>query len=197
MRVAITGFALCGCLLAAGAAAQDPAAQPPPRPPLTQLPPDAAQAPLESDDVTVDYNPTTDFGRFKTYAWAPFLEPLAKKTNHVLVTRAIEVELARRGLERAVRQPDVFVNYWYKLERKLKGSATERPPQYDPTDRRVNIELGEEKVATFAIEIVEAISRITVWQARDTSLLADTELTSDQVGDSVARLLKGYPPKRP
>jgi hypothetical protein len=194
MHAALIVFIFCGCLLATGAAQVAPAQS---QPPLTRLPPDAAQLPLESQDVAVDYNQATDFSRFRTYAWAPFLVPLSKRTNHVLVTRAIEVELSRRGLEKATGQPDVLVNYWYKLERKLKGSATERPPQYDQTDRRVNIALGEEKVATFAIEIVETISRITVWQARDTTLLADTDLTSEEVGRGVARLLKSYPPGKP
>ena len=66
--------------------------------------------------VNSDYNPDTDFTRFRTYAWAEGSGSLDDPRMTDLVDqrfrRAVESELVSRGWEKtASAEPDVFVGY--------------------------------------------------------------------------------------
>ena len=74
-------------------------------------------------EVTTDFDPTTDFSRYQTFAW---MEGTGAGTDDPRVggdlmdqrfRRAIESELASRGMQKtASGRPDVFVGYQVALD---------------------------------------------------------------------------------
>ena len=62
--------------------------------------------------VTYDYDSGTDFSRYKTYAWSGGTE-LTDELNHARVVRAVDAQLAAKGLTRVEPgdRPEVLVEF--------------------------------------------------------------------------------------
>jgi hypothetical protein len=154
-----------------------------------------AQAPPAGLVPDVEYDKTWDFGRYRTFAWAPFLEPAANATTHRLLAGAIERGLIAQGLK-LVPGPraDAYVNYWVKAETKVEGApSVDRTPRWGANDPRVVIELKEARAGTLVIELWDGAGGNLVWRSKVSGALGTTREVQQQIDHVVERMLDDYP----
>jgi hypothetical protein len=165
---------------------------------LPQSPPPADLAPqgAPASDVQVDYDHDVDFSRYKTFAWAPFLQPLPNADNNNLIQDSIERLLGARGFKKVAAGPaDLYVNYWAKVESKVTGRPTEQPNAWQPTQPIVTVDLEREKTGTLGIQVYDARSNNLVWGAKAPEALGPSKTTGPRIDEIVSALLAAFPPK--
>ena len=147
----------------------------------------------------VEYDQTWDFGRYKNFAWAPFLEPAPNATTHRLLVGAIERALVAQGLAfEPGAKADLFVNYWVKTNTKVEGDpAVDRTPRWGANDQRVVIEFKEARVGTLVIELWDGVGQNLVWRSRVSGALGTTQEVQQQIDAVVQRMLADYPKPKP
>jgi len=162
----------------------------------------AAQPPAPPENkVKVDYDKKTDFKKYRTFEWVPFQEPVPNPANHVRFTRAVERELAARGLAKADPggTADVYVHYEAKVEKKrlrTTSGPTASTWQTTPDQKwTVNIELTKAEIGTLTLELWDGQARSVVWRAQGSEMVKSPDQTEEQINEAVKKLLAGYPPE--
>jgi hypothetical protein len=149
--------------------------------------------------VEVEFDRGTDFGRFRTFAWSPDLQPAKNETFHRLIVGAVERELVKRGLakaDRPVQSPtQLLVTYWTQADVRIKGSTSEKASPMGPDQRSIVTTFERERIGRLGIELLDGISRATLWRARGSGLVESTAETGARIEASVGRLLADFPPK--
>jgi hypothetical protein len=177
--------------LLAGLLALSMSQVPPPTTPAGQ----AAQGAPRSE-VQVDYDHDVDFSRYRTFAWAPFLQPLPNADNNSFIQDSIERLLGTRGFKKVTAGPaDVYVNYWAKIDSKVRGRPTEQPNAWQPTQPIVTVDLEREKTGTLGIQFYDARSNNLIWGAKAPEALGPSKATDARIDELVSALLAGFPPK--
>jgi hypothetical protein len=182
------GLAFALALGAAAAQAQVPAQ------PQAQIPgvPDQGQGPT----LKIDYDKDAPFAKYKTYAWLESSARAENLANHIRITRAVEKELAGKGLVLDTSgRPDVFVRYIAKIETKVRGSSRKAESPWEPTDLRTIVDIQRVKQGTLIIELLDGETRDVVWRAVGSDAVARVDLIEDQINTSVAKMLAQYPPQ--
>ncbi|MFZ6009549.1 MAG: DUF4136 domain-containing protein [Bacteroidota bacterium] len=82
-----------------------------------------------------DVDRTTDFGRYRTFAWGESEVEVdnssySSEMIHRHLKAAIENEFAKRGIMPVQRKPDFLVSYHTYTEKKEQVSAVSHPPYY-------------------------------------------------------------------
>ena len=88
---------------------------------------------LLAQSVTFDFDRAANFSSFKTYAWTRG-NPVGDELNHQRIVRAIDAQLAAKGLVRieAPAKPDVLVAYHASFDRDLQINAFGRAGARSP-----------------------------------------------------------------
>lgn len=147
--------------------------------------------------IDVEFDRNAPFPRYRSFAWAPDLEPLKNSTNHRLLVSAVERVLGAKGMTKASpgQPPDVLVSFYAKPVGKLKAQTAERSAATrDPSTQSIVTTMERERLGTLAIELIDGISRHTVWRAMGTQMLGSQTETAEQVDGYAAALLASYPP---
>jgi hypothetical protein len=161
-----------------------------------QAPPPAS-APFPSAAVEVEFDHAAAFPRYRSFDWAPDLEPLKNATNHRLLVSAVERALLAKGLTKAAagQPPDALINFYARALGQLKPSTNETTAATrDPSKHGVVTTIARERVGTLAIELLDGISRQMVWRAMGSHMLGAQTETADQIDGYVTTLLASYPP---
>lgn len=84
-----------------------------------------------SPDIRTDYNRSTDFSQYRTFAFVP--RPGTDRQGYESLTtqylkNAVQKEMAARGYEYAPRQPDLLVNFNMQFQQKIASSPAPMPP---------------------------------------------------------------------
>lgn len=146
--------------------------------------------------VKVNVDKDADFTRYKTFDWAPGQQPTANPVNHIRITRAVERELAARGLQRQMEAPDLRVAYLAKIEKKIKGQSyqTESPWRATP-DLRTVVDFKRVEEGTLIVELIDAGTKLTVWRGVATQPVPPPDEVGPVIDRTVTELLAEYPPK--
>lgn len=94
----------------------------------------AATSSCTSDTVRTDFDPTANFGHYRTYGFVPGTELDASKDEVVFahyMVEAISIEMEKRGYVRS-SDPDLLINYRVKLREKSAVTATYPSISYYP-----------------------------------------------------------------
>ncbi|KAI3589401.1 putative lipoprotein [Cupriavidus sp. U2] len=82
-------------------------------------------------DIRTDYNHSTDFSQYRTFAFLPRLGT-DRQGYESLTTQylkdAVYKEMTARGYEYAPRQPDLLVNFNMQFQQKIVSSPAPMPP---------------------------------------------------------------------
>ena len=154
-----------------------------------------------AQSTTYDFDRNADFSRFKTYAWARGTE-LTDELNHVRVVRAIEGQLATKGLARAEggTRPDVLVAYHASFDRNLQingNSSGWSGPRFGGL-RSGTATTQEIVTGTIVVDIRDASSNSVVWRGAASSDVdpgAKPEQREKKINKAAQKLFKNYPPK--
>jgi hypothetical protein len=158
--------------------------------------------------VNADYDTSADFSKYKTYAWPEDVLPADRipeelgATNGIMDTRirrALDMELAAKGLTIDTSDPDLIVFYHIGVEDKV--DVTDWGYSYASTGRywgwnTRNIDTYTYKEGTLIVDLVDMKSKVLVWRGVAQEVLG--ELTPEEadkaVRDTVNKVMSLYPP---
>ena len=151
--------------------------------------------------VTYDYDPGADFSRYKTYAWTRGTE-LTDELNHARIVRAVDAQLAAKGLTRVEpgARPEVLVAYHASFERNLEihGFSHGWGPFGLGADRTGSARVQPVLVGTLVVDIIDARTNAIVWRAMASSDInpATSPRKRDQkIARATEMMFKNYPPR--
>lgn len=168
----------------------------------------APSAHIEKDD-------TTDFSRFKTFAWAEMDGKAKGKNANSLaeqkIRQAVNQELEKTaGWKETNRDPDVLLSYDVLVERSVKNQADpvySRPftrTFYNPYSRRfINVWYPSQfmgydnydvpvREGTVTISMIDANTDKTVWQGWSTAELDSRKMTTREIQSSVKAIFRKF-----
>jgi hypothetical protein len=154
-----------------------------------------------AQSVTYDYDRTAQFVRFKTYAWTHGTE-LTDELNHARVVRAIESQLAAKGLIRveASAAADVLVAYHASFDKNLQISAFSSGwggPRFGGL-RSGTATTQEILFGTLLVEMTDTSTRKVVWRGMasgDVDASARPEKREKNINKAAKKVFKNYPPQ--
>jgi hypothetical protein len=168
------------------------------QPALLLLLASAAQAQLPTPPpVEVEYEKSTDFSAFKTYAWVPFQERASRPGTHLRITGAVERELGAKGLQKAADagRADVYVEYQGHREKKVRGTPSKEASVWQPSQPRFTVDFSKVEVGTLVIRLWAGANRDVVWSARGQAQIPNPAAEERIINEVVKRLLAPYPPE--
>ncbi len=159
-------------------------------------------------DVQTDFDPSADFPKFRTYAFAELtdLNKGGLLDNSLLRKRLdqmVEQQLRNKGLQQAAgdQQPDLLVHYWVGVQEKQQMQAV-APAGPGPYYRwgggyGGTVTTYEYKEGTLVVDLVEPTKKELVWRATIVAVLGST--TEENVAlanKGIAKAFENYPPMK-
>ena len=159
--------------------------------------------------VSQDYDPSTDFGSLRTWAWMPGPQP---KTGDLRadsplidarVRTAIDSTLTARGyVSAAEAMPDFLVGYHLSLEQKLDVRTVDSYYGYGRYNRWGGVGaqtyVNEYDEGTIIIDIADARAQQLIWRgwgSRRVSRNPSPEKTTEVINSTVTQILSQVPPR--
>lgn len=147
-----------------------------------------------------DYDDAVDFSRFETFAWIEQKtmtegRPRAVQQSGLLETRikrAVNAELAGKGLQLVDTDPDLFIAYHIGVKDYTEIRTTGTGWGFDRNTRVDQFQEG-----TFILDLIDAGDDRLVWRGIAEGVLDEyptPEKMDREVNDMVRRLLAKYPP---
>jgi hypothetical protein len=150
-----------------------------------------------AQEVKLDYDRELDFSRYKTFGWSLAQEPAKNPANHVRITRAVEQNLAGRGVTLATDgNPDLYLMYYAKVEESVKVTGKSAGSYWEPTNLRTMVDVGKVKAGTLILEMYDARTKDLVWRGVATTVGLRPDRVEEEIGAAVKKLLADYPPQK-
>jgi len=156
--------------------------------------------------VTYDYDKSTDFTQFKTYAFTKeSLKIPVNQLNLNRIIKAVENEMSAKGYTSTEDNPDVGVDLYLKTEKEVEATATTMGAGYGPYRygwgagmATTNINYNEYTNGSLFISIIEMDNKKLIWQGIGTKTL-DENLSTDKrdeaINSSVQQIMANFPPQ--
>ena len=167
-----------------------------------------APALLLAQKVSYDYNKSANFAAFKTYAHKDGTkvgQPLIDER----ISKAIDTELAAKGLTRSDANPDVFVVYHIAFDKEKDISTfSSGYGGYGPYGwgwgggwggGMTTTQVRDILMGTLVIDIADAKQGQLAWRGmgvKEVNTTASPEKRDKSIGNAVKKIFKNYPPKR-
>jgi hypothetical protein len=170
----------------------------------------AATGGCASDNIRADYDPSIDFGQYKTYNFFPDAGPEATSYQSFFsqyMVAAISREMEARGYTRS-QDPDILINFNAYLREKTDVRTTPAPSYggyygyrggfYDPWmgyGYAQETHVSQYTEGTFNIDLVDARKKKLVWEAVAVGRVTEKVLEEleERVNSGVARAFAKYP----
>lgn len=168
-------------------------------------------------DVKTDFDPSADFTRFHTFAFAGLTDitktglldnSLARKRIEAAVSR----ELTKKGLREVKMddRPDLLVHYWLGTKDKQRVQGTSGPSAgyygrgggyygggYGWGASYSNVTTYEYTEGTLIVDLVEPAKKELQWRAIMVAILEDTAQENIELGNqAIIKAFEHYPPKK-
>ena len=167
-----------------------------------------APALLLAQKVSYDYEKTTDFTAFKTYAHKDGTkvgQPLIDER----IVAAIDTQLAAKGLTKSESNPDVFVVYHvaFDKEKDISTFSSGYGGGYGPYGwgwgggwggGTTTTQVRDILVGTLVIDIADAKKGQLAWRGigvKEVNTQANPEKRDKSINQAVKKIFKNYPPK--
>jgi hypothetical protein len=153
--------------------------------------------PLRADQKDTDFDPQTDFLKFKTFMLRQGqIESKAPELNSPLVRKKIEdsirSQLEAKGMTEVQNRPDLVVNFRF-------GAANKRQVESFPAGRwgrRRRIETFRFTEGTLVINLMDTEGRDLVWRGIYRDDESNPGKISNKLPDDIKKLFSDYPPKK-
>jgi uncharacterized protein DUF4136 len=153
--------------------------------------------PLRADQKDTDFDPQTDFLKFKTFTLRQAqIDAKAPELNSPLVRKKIEdairAQLTAKGLTEVQNRPDLVVNFRF-------GSANRRQVESFPAGRwgrARRIETFRFTEGTLIVNLMETEGRELVWRGIYRDDESNPGKISNKLPDDVKKLFSDFPPKK-
>src|SRR5262245_36083344 len=168
-----------------------------------------APAVLLAQKVSYDYNKSSNFASFKTYAQQDGTkvgQPLIDER----IAAAIDTELAAKGLKKAESNPDVVVVYHvaFDQEKDISTFSSGYGGGYGPYGygwgggwggSTTSTQVRNILIGTLVIDIADAKKKQVVWRGmgvKEVDTTAKPEKRDKSINNAVTKIFKNYPPKK-
>ena len=158
--------------------------------------------------VNIDFDPSVDFGAFRTYAWLP--DPPAHAGDPRLhnalidgrVRNAVNRELQARGFEEvSLESADFHITYYLGLETRIDVQTIHRSFNYHHRSwtgpGRTEIIVREYEVGTLLLDILDPGERSLLWRGSGNARVresSDPAQRERQINEAVENILRRFPP---
>jgi len=153
-----------------------------------------------AQDVQFDYDRSANFNGYKTYQWVDYRPvPVSDQILDKDIKRAVDANLARKGLTRVESGGDLHVGYQAAIsqEKQFDSLGWGGPLRLGPWDTRVTSSTIE--VGKLVIGMFDPASKQLVWRGSASKTL-DIKSNPDKnfrnLEKALAKLFKNYPPPR-
>ena len=150
--------------------------------------------------VTTDYDTSTDFNKYKTFAFykkgidKASISDLDKKR----IMRFIESELLSKGYKKS-NSPDVLVSIFTKSREKINVSGNNYAGYWYPRYYNANqISITQKTEGTLFIDFIDKNKKELIWQGIGTGTLMTYSANKKEkrIKQFVQEVLDKYPPKK-
>jgi Domain of unknown function (DUF4136) len=159
-----------------------------------------------AQDIRFNYLQGTDFSKYKTYKWVRV--PNAQYPNSILddqITRAIDAQLALKGLSKVEDNPDLYVTYQVAVNQEKQWNSYSTGGDMwgwggwggwggmsttTTTSQTINI-------GTLNLDMYDVGTKKQVWRGEASKTLGsgkDPAKVEKNINKAMAKLLKKYPP---
>lgn len=159
-----------------------------------------------AQDIQYNFLQGTDFSRYKTYKWVRV--PNAQYPNSILddqIKRAIDAQLALKGLSKTEDNPDLYVAYQAAVNQEKQWNSYSTGGDYwgwggwggwggmsstTTTSQTINI-------GTLNLDIYDVNTKKQIWRGAATKTLGsgkDPRKVEKNINKAMAKLFKKYPP---
>ncbi|MGL4615345.1 MAG: DUF4136 domain-containing protein [Shewanella sp.] len=159
-----------------------------------------------------DYDPSAQFGQYKTYAWVP---EQANGAGYQLdglmdqrVRNAVNSQLSAKGISLVDgKDADLLVNYLTKIDKKINVDTFNTHfgynPYYAPSWRwggsmQTQTTVREYEVGTLIIDLIDSKTAKLIWRGSVADTIRDKSTPEQKVqmiNEAVAKVMANYPPK--
>jgi uncharacterized protein DUF4136 len=162
----------------------------------------AAAAACSTLKTGADYDPSTDFSKYKTWDLK-----VDNSINNPLIAKRIEsavtAELSKKGMTRNPSNPDVWVAVHARLSKQTQVNTYDSGWGYGYGWRygggMSTTTVTEVPVGTLIVDIVDAGKKELVWRGTASDTLnpeASPEKKEQNLQEAMAKLLAAYPPAK-
>lgn len=150
-----------------------------------------------------DYEPSTDFSKYKTWTWMATAKPSEKDIDPISYKRiqdAIEAELPMRGLAKAGEGADLSVTFQISVQHKIKQSNASVGVGYGWGPAHVGVSKSPSREwdeGTLILDLVDPKTKTLIWRGTAKGTVdpnASPEERKAGIRDAVGYLLEDYPP---
>jgi Domain of unknown function (DUF4136) len=159
-----------------------------------------AARPSRAQEITqpkadVEYDHDVDFGSFHTFQWKDTQDRLPNPTRHTTMVTAVERELEKKGLKKAVEgTPDVRVRFYADIEKHLRGTGRQSEVPDASGDLRTSVDLEKLREGSLIIELYQGDTDRRIWRGTNTKAFRARKLDEEVIRSAVALVLRSYPP---
>ena len=168
-------------------------------------------------DVKTDFDPSADFTRFHTFAFAGLTDItktglLDNSLTRKRIETAVSRELTKKGLREVKmdERPDLLVHYWLGTKDKQRVQGTSGPSAgyygrgggyygggYGWGASYSNVTTYEYTEGTLIVDLVEPEKKELQWRAMMVAILEDTAQENIELGNkAIIKAFEHYPPKK-
>ena len=150
---------------------------------------------MPAQDVRYNYDRDADFGAYTTYQWVEAGRRMGDQLLDRDIHRAVDGQLAQKGLQRVQENADLYIRYGTALDRERQLDAWTMGPRWSGMVRgnTSTIEVG-----TLLLNIYDPAKRQLVWRgsvSKTLDIKKDPDKNYKNLNKAVTKLLQNYPPK--
>jgi len=158
--------------------------------------------------VKVEFDKSVDFSAFKTYAWDPTPQAVAKPVLVEAIRGAINQEFTKRGLKQVAENPDLYVAMYGGTDTDMAVTYSDfyygpgGIPSFDMPMVMWGVTPGTTSTAVIhkgelVVDLIDAERKKLAWRGIATQKLSDQQMKLlQQVNAAVEKLFAQYPPKQ-
>jgi hypothetical protein len=163
----------------------------------------AALAACSSITTNADYNPATDFSKYKTWAWHE-TGSIKDSLWRDRVKNALSDELRLKGLMSSEARPDLWVAAHTRLDEQTQISTYNTGwgygwGWYGGGMGMTTSTVQQIPVGTLIVDLVDANEKQLVWRGTATKTLdpgSSPEEKQKHLQEAIAKMFANYPPKK-
>jgi Domain of unknown function (DUF4136) len=148
-----------------------------------------------AQEVKYNYDREANFASYKTYQWDQVGGVASDPLRDRDIRRAIEEQLALKGLLKVESGGDLRVSYQTQLDREKQIEGFTMAPRWSGMGRAMTSTV---EVGTLVLSLYDSNKQLLVWRggvSKTLNVSKDPDKNYRDLEKAVNRLLKNYPPR--
>ena len=150
---------------------------------------------LVAQDVKYNFDTGTNFAKYHTYQWADLPTAHPDQLIDKQIRRAIEAQLAAKGLTRATVNPDIQVGYQIAVNKEAPWSSWGGCVRFGGMGQATSSIIS---IGTLGIDFFDPASKSLIWRGAETKAIdpsSNPQKNMERMQKAVVKILKNFPPR--